>query len=75
MMYDRLLAIHNDFRVFPKAIAFYLAWMFYEFNVWFFAIANTTEWMWAGYVGVWTTIVGFAKFYMDTGYGKGGPNA
>ena len=67
-LHTKLLAIHNDFRLFPKAIALYLAVMFYWFNSWFFAMPTHVEWAWVGYVGVWTAVIGFAKFYMDSGY-------
>jgi hypothetical protein len=59
----------NNWRVFPRLIAFFMAYMWLQFNDYFFSIpmAQQSEWAFAQYAVITATFVGFAKFYMESG--------
>jgi len=61
--------IFNRWRVFPRLIAFYMAYMWNCFNTYFFSIPLTEQstTALAQYGLITATFVGFAKFYMETG--------
>lgn len=59
----------NQWRIFPRLIAFFMAYMWIQFNQYFFSIPmqEQSEWAFVQYGLITATFVGFAKFYMDTG--------
>lgn len=59
----------NQWRIFPRLIAFFMAYMWMQFNHYFFSIPmiEQSEWALVQYGIITATFVGFAKFYMETG--------
>ena len=57
----------NEWRIFPRLIAFFMAYMWTEFNEYFFSIPmhEQSEWALVQYGIITATFVGFAKFYME----------
>ncbi len=65
-----LAAKFNQWRVFPRLIAVFMAFMWVQFNQYFFSIpmAEQADFALAQYGVITATFVGFAKFYMETGH-------
>lgn len=67
--------IHNDWRFFPKVIAGFIAWMFYNFTFWLTGgfeapLTDIPEWAVAQWALAFGVVIGFAKWYMDGGRSK-----
>lgn len=62
----------DDFRVFPRIIMIFMAYMLWTFHNWFtqdntLKVTDMHEWTLVGYATVIGAYVGLAKFYLDTG--------
>lgn len=62
----------DDFRIFPRLVLGFMAYMLWEFHQWFtqdgtIVITDMMEWTLVGYATVIGAYVGFFKFYMDSG--------
>ena len=72
MTSSTIAQVMNEHRVFPRAIAIFLAYKLYTFHVWFTKdnsvdILQMKEWSIIGYATVIGAYIGFAKFYMESG--------
>jgi len=68
-MSDKIADIFNKHRIFPRFVAIVILYIFYQFHLWFTSVPITDikEWAIVGYGTVLATVVGFAKFYMESG--------
>ena len=67
----------NEWRIFPRLIGIFMAYMWIQFNNYFYSIpmSEQSEWAFAQYALIVGMFVGFAKIYMSTGVKKHEPSS
>jgi len=67
----------NEWRIFPRLIGLFMAYMWIQFNNYFYSIpmSEQNEWAFGQYALVVGMFVGFAKIYMSTGGKKNDPSS
>ena len=67
----------NEWRIFPRLIGIFMAYMWIQFNNYFYSIpmSEQSEWAFGQYALIVGMFVGFAKIYMSTGGKKNDPSS